>query len=67
MDRASPEPADRPLVLVVDDHDDARELYVLSFVSFGFEAIGAADCEEAYRRAWEFHPDIVVKAVPGTS
>jgi two-component system cell cycle response regulator DivK len=61
MDRRRPRnPPTRPLVLVVDDHDDTRELYVLSFPSFGFEAIGAADCEEAYRRAWEFHPDIVV-------
>jgi two-component system cell cycle response regulator DivK len=50
----------RPLVLVVDDDDDTRELYVQSFVFFGFEAIAAADCEEAHRRAREFHPDIVV-------
>ena len=49
-----------PLVLVVDDHDDTRELYVQSLVAFGFEAIAAADCEQAYRRAWDSHPDIVV-------
>jgi CheY-like chemotaxis protein len=61
MDRRRPRnPPSRPLVLVVDDHDDTRELYVQSFVLFGFEAIGAADRDEAYRRAWESHPDIVV-------
>jgi CheY-like chemotaxis protein len=61
MDRRRPRnPPTRPLVLVVDDHDDTRELYVQGFVLFGFEAIGAADREEAYRRARDFHPDIVV-------
>ena len=61
MDRRRPRtsPA-RPLVLVVDDDVDTRELYVQSLVIFGFEAIEAADCEQAYRRAWDFHPDIVV-------
>jgi len=50
----------RPLVLVVDDHDDTRELYTMSLAAFGFEAIAAADCLQAYRRAKESHPDIVV-------
>jgi two-component system, cell cycle response regulator DivK len=61
MDRRRPRNRpSRPLVLVVDDHDDTRELYVQSLVTLGFEAIEAADGEEAYRRAWDFHPDIVV-------
>jgi two-component system phosphate regulon response regulator PhoB len=61
MDRRRPRNRPtRPLVLVVDDHDDTREMYVLSLSFFGFEAIAAADCEQAYRRAWDFHPDIVV-------
>lgn len=50
----------RPLVLVVDDHDDTRELYVLGLAAFGFDAIEAADCDCAYRRAFDCHPDIVV-------
>jgi len=50
----------RPLVLIVEDHDDTRELYIQSLVSLGFEAIGAADCQQACLRAWESHPDIVV-------
>jgi CheY-like chemotaxis protein len=61
MDRRRPRQIpSRPLVLVVDDHDDTRDLYVQSLASFGFETIGAADCQQACRRAWEFHPDIVV-------
>jgi two-component system, cell cycle response regulator DivK len=61
MDRRRPRNIpSRPLVLVVDDHDDTRELYVQGLAAFGFEAISAADSEQAYRRAWDFHPDIVV-------
>jgi CheY-like chemotaxis protein len=55
MDRPrSRNPPTRPVVLVVDDHDDTREPYVQSLVAFGFEALEAADCEQAYRRAWDF-------------
>jgi CheY-like chemotaxis protein len=50
----------RPLVLIVDDHDDTRELYVTSLAAFGFEAIAAANRAQACQRAWESHPDIVV-------
>jgi CheY-like chemotaxis protein len=50
----------RPLVLIVDDHDDTRELYVQALSALGFEPIAAGDCPEAGRRAWEAHPDIVV-------
>lgn len=61
MDRRRPRNIpSRPLVLVVDDHDDTRELYVQGLVAFGFDAIAAADSEQAYRRAWDVHPDIVV-------
>ena len=61
MDRRRPRniPA-RPLVLVVDDHHDTREMYVQGLVAFGFDAISAADSDQAYRRAWDFHPDVVV-------
>jgi two-component system phosphate regulon response regulator PhoB len=60
MDGRPRKPPTRPLVLVVDDDDDTRELYVQSFLLFGFAAIGAGDCDEAHRRAWDDHPDIVV-------
>lgn len=61
MDRRHPgNIPSRPLVLVVDDHADTRELYVQGLMAFGFEAIAGADSEEASRRAWDVHPDIVV-------
>ena len=50
----------RPLVLVVDDHDDTRELYVEGLAAFGFDAIAAADSDHAYRQALDSHPDVVV-------
>ena len=50
----------RPLVLIVDDHDDTCDLYVTGLAAFGFEAIAASDCAQAYRRARDSHPDIVV-------
>jgi two-component system, cell cycle response regulator DivK len=60
MDRRRPRNRPtRPLVLIVDDHADTRDLYVQSLALFGFEAIGA-DGQQACRRAWEFHPDVVV-------
>lgn len=50
----------RPLVLIVDDHDDTREMYVASLASFGFDVIAVADHAQACSQAWESHPDIVV-------
>lgn len=61
MDRRRPRNrTTRPLVLIVDDHDDTRELYVQGLGWFDFDVIGVADGPQACRRAWEFHPDIVV-------
>jgi two-component system cell cycle response regulator DivK len=61
MDRRRPRNIpSRPLVLVVDDHDDTREMYAQGLGTFGFDVIGAADCQQGCRRAWGFHPDIVV-------
>jgi len=50
----------QPLILIVDDDDDTRELYVTSLAFWGFGAIAAADRAQASRRALESHPDIVV-------
>ena len=46
--------------MIVDDHDDTREMYVASLAAFGVEAVAAADCAQAYHQVWELHPDIVV-------
>ena len=60
MDRRRPRNIPcRPLVLIVGDHDDTRELYAVGLSARGFEAI-TAECAQAGRRAWESHPDIVV-------
>jgi two-component system, cell cycle response regulator DivK len=50
----------QPLVLIVDDDDDTRELYVQALGVLGFDAIDAADCEQAGRRACDSSPDIIV-------
>ena len=67
MSRRARNISSRPLVLIVDDHDDTRELYVTGLGALGFEAIAAADCAHAGRRAAESNPDIVVTdlSLPG--
>jgi CheY-like chemotaxis protein len=60
-DRRRPRnPPTRPLVLLVDGHQDTRELYTVALPPLGFDVIAAADSAEAYSRAWESHPDIIV-------
>ena len=61
MDRRHPRhPPTRPLVLIVDGHEDTRELYALALPALGIDVMTADDGVEAYRRAWESHPDIIV-------
>ena len=50
----------RQRVLLVDDHDDARQMYAEYLEFSGFETVQAANGLEAIRRAQEHHPDIVV-------
>jgi CheY-like chemotaxis protein len=50
----------RPLVLIVDGHDDTRALYALALSGMGFDVVPARDGEDAYHRAWASHPDIIV-------
>jgi len=54
----------RPLVLVVEGHDDTRAMYALALSAMGFEVVAAEDGTDAYRRAWEIHPDIIVTDLP---
>jgi CheY-like chemotaxis protein len=51
-------------VLIVEAHDDTRALYALSLSATGFEVVAVADGAEAYRHAWEIHPDIIVTDLP---
>lgn len=56
-----------PLVLVVDDYQDAREMYG-EYLSFsGFRVAGASNGLEAVRLAIELRPDIVLMdlSLPG--
>jgi CheY-like chemotaxis protein len=61
MDRRRPRnPPARPLVLIVEGHEDSRAMYALALSAMGFDVVAARDEADAYRRAWELHPDIIV-------
>ena len=65
MDRRRPRnPPGRPLVLIVEADDDTRAMYALALSAMGFDVVAAQDGTEAYRRAWEIHPDIIVTDLP---
>ena len=62
MDRRRPQrPPTRPLVLLVEGHDDTR---ALALSANGFEVVAVAHGPEAFNRAWEIHPDIIVTDLP---
>ena len=50
----------RPLVLVVDGHVDTLALYSIALSAMGFDVVAASDSAEAFSRAWQVHPDIIV-------
>jgi two-component system cell cycle response regulator DivK len=65
MDRRRPrKPPTRPLVLIVESHEDTRMLYELALPAMGFDVVAARDGDDPYRRAWETHPDIIVTDLP---
>ncbi len=49
-----------PLVLVVDDFDDARELYCACLEQAGYRTAEARNGLEAVERAFEMRPDVVL-------
>jgi len=61
-------PADsRPLVLVVDDYQDAREMYA-EYLSFsGFRVAEASNGLEAVEKAFALRPDVILMdlSLPG--
>ena len=64
MERRRPRtPPARPLVLVVDGHEDTRELYAVALPSLGFETDTIGDGIRAFGRAWDMHPDIIVTEI----
>ena len=65
MDNRRPRiPPSRPLVLIVEGHDDTRALYAIALSAMGFDVIPTRDGTEASRRAWEMRPDIIVTDHP---
>jgi two-component system, cell cycle response regulator DivK len=57
----------RPLVLVVDDYQDAREMYA-EYLSFsGFRVAEASTGVEALEKAFELQPDVILMdlSLPG--
>lgn len=56
-----------PLVLVVDDHQDAREMYAEYLQFSGFRVVEASSGTEAVARAIDDHPDVIVMdlSLPG--
>lgn len=53
----------RPIVLVVDDHCDTRELYTQALGLFGYATIEASDGFEAWEKANQILPDVIVTDV----
>src|SRR5687767_718879 len=65
MERRRPRnPPARPLVLVIEGHEDTRALYALALSADGFDVVALEDENEASTRAWEIHPDIIVTDLP---
>lgn len=56
-----------PLVLVVDDYDDAREMYAESLLVNGFRVAEAADGAQAVEMARRLAPDVILMdlSLPG--
>ena len=53
----------RPLVLIVDAHEDTREMYGYALASFEFETVTDDDVQHAFGRAWQTHPDVIVTEI----
>jgi CheY-like chemotaxis protein len=51
---------DRPLVLIVDDNEDNRELFSLAVDRLGYRVMVACDGLEAVARVEEERPDVIL-------
>ncbi|MFN8058789.1 MAG: response regulator [Vicinamibacterales bacterium] len=60
MEADLPGPASTPLVLIVEDYDDAREMYAEYLRFAGYRVAEARDGEEALVQAFELRPDIIL-------
>lgn len=62
------DPRTTPLVLVVEDDRDSREMYVESLVHFGLRVAAASNADEALRKIRDLPPDIITTDIglPGS-
>src|SRR6476646_7069571 len=60
MKSALPTQREQPLVLVVEDYQDAREMYAAYLQFSGFQVAEAANGIEAVQKTVELQPDIVL-------
>src|SRR5688572_23902908 len=51
---------ERPLILIVEDQSELRQLYAQQLASSGFDVVEAADGQEAVRRGSALVPDVVL-------
>lgn len=58
-----------PVVLLVENHEDSLEMYALGLRAMGFQPVTARTAADAFARACEINPDVVVSEVrlPGES
>jgi len=52
--------AESPLILLVDDVADARDMYSQYLTFHGFRVIEASDGEAGFQQAQEFLPDLIL-------
>jgi CheY-like chemotaxis protein len=64
MDRRPTTASVRPLVLILPAQEETGALYAISLSATGFHVIAARNGAEAYRRARELHPDVIVIELP---
>jgi CheY-like chemotaxis protein len=62
--RRGPNALTRPLVLVVNGHEDTRELYALGLSVLGFDTAVVEHQAHAFDRARALHPDVIVTDLP---
>jgi two-component system cell cycle response regulator DivK len=51
---------DRPLILIVEDHSELRQMYVQELILSGFDVIEAANGADAITHTSERFPDVVL-------
>ena len=51
---------EKPLILVVDDEQDLREIMSLKLTASGFDAITASNASEAVAATKASHPDLIL-------